>query len=222
MVAANFSIVLYELRTGEFAHEIIHTSMPYGLQMNQLEGILTYIAGDEVKATQLNGVLNAAIDGCEVRVPSKEICLRCEDGLFPSKNLTRCWEEIPPNWYSFTIGHGSGHYLLVKFKFKDSTFNEIGLTNREFIEQELNVNNLIISYPNSIESPTLELVDETTEHDLSTDRKRFRIKYFSNIEVSDIEVRFIYPNFGQFSSLSCPSFKILNLAAFDSNNYFPV
>ena len=198
-----------------------HTNLPYGLEVNQLEGIVTYIAGDDVKAVKLNGVQTFNIDGCEIKVPGKEICLRCQDGLFPSRNLTRCWEEIPPNWYSFTVGHGSGHYFLVKFKFKDSTFTEISQSNGEFI-RSLTPDNVIINYPGSIESPTLELVDETTEHDLSENRKRFRIKYFSNIEVNDIEVRFIYPNFSQFSSLSCPSFKIANMAVFDVNNYFPV
>lgn len=221
IIASNNSILLFDLRTGEFELEITHSKLPYGIEINQVESIITYIVGDEVKAEKLSGNENFSIEDCDLKIPGKEICLRCNDGLFPSKNLTRCWEEIPTNWYSFTLGHGSGHYFLVKFKFKDSTFEQIGLSNSDFIKN-LSSDNVIISYPDSIESPTISLEDETTQHDISQNRKRFRIKYYANIEVSDIEVRFIYPNFGQFSSLNCPSFKISNLAVFEVNNYFPI
>lgn len=51
-------------------------------------------------------------------------------------------------------------------------------------------------------------------------RKRFRIKYFSDLEVSNIDLRFIYPDFSRFTELSCPSFAIRDQAIFDINNYF--
>lgn len=97
--------------------------MPYSLNTNSKEGTINYILGDRVVAKKLTGRLSANIPGCLVKVPSKEVCLRCADGLFPSKNLTNCWEQIPPNWYSVTIGQGSESYLLVDFKFKEQTFS---------------------------------------------------------------------------------------------------
>lgn len=96
---------------------------------------------------------------------------------------------------------------MVDFKFKENTFGSISLTNQQFVSK-LNSENILLSYENSIEQLDIELIDESTKHDFSLSRKRFRVKYFSDLEVSNIDLRLIYPNFGRFTELSCPSFAI--------------
>ena len=79
-----------------------------------------------------------------------------------------------------------------------------------------------MTYANSLLAPSIKFVDESTDNDLDSFNKRFRIVYYNDIEANDIEVRFIYPNFSQFTEFTCPSYTIANIAVFDSNNFVPI
>jgi hypothetical protein len=60
--------------------------------VNSKDGTISYIVADKLITKKLGGNQSANINGCVVKIPGKEVCLRCSDGLFPSKNLTNCWE----------------------------------------------------------------------------------------------------------------------------------
>lgn len=230
-IGSNNSIVFYSSRDGSYQFEIENEKPPKNLKYNKFNNILTFYTETrnpsnpetslkKVKIFKILGEKNKQIPNCIVSIPEKEVCLKCSNGLYTSLNRSSCWEEIPSNWYSYTWGHGAGNYILVRFKFGDSSFENLDILPEKFVEK-LSVENVRIEFKGeSNPERYFSLEDETTDYDVKRLSKRFRVEYNRDFTHSDVSLRFIYPQFKK-TVQSCPFFSVLNLEIFEVNTYFP-
>lgn len=219
-IAKNNSIVFYSSRDGSYQFEIENFEKPTGITYNKFNSIMTYLSGDNAYAYLIEGTKNKKIENCLVQIPEKEICLKCSSGLHTSSNRSACWEEIPNNWFSYTWGHGSGSFLVVKFKFGEATFKDLDIKPEEFVRR-IGVNNVWMEYEGKVNPEKyFTLSDISSDFDARKLSKRFHITYHRDISQGPITLKFIYPQFRN-SVETCPFFSIFNLKAFETNTYFP-
>lgn len=203
MIASNNSIVFYNSRTGEYFAEIKNPSAPNSLYYNRYNQLLSYSTATNILLVSIKGPRITAVEGCVTFDKSRELCLECQGNSFPSANLTSCWDIIPDNWYTFTWGAGGSDFLFVEFMFNE---NEILADSKKFVS-ELSIQNLRIKYKGNWDTQKYFFIfDETTPNDQERMRKRFRIQYNRDIERSEIDIKFAYPDFN--SLIGCPVFNL--------------